>query len=134
MWLGMSIFRTVRGLGFGLVLVVMGISVTTIFAEEGDRTTVFLGVAAAVYGFILVGVWWFAYQNVKRLQQVVEELDETIRRNPRDAQTYAARAETYTLLSRAAQAGQDADKAIELGYDEDTLNDRLNELRRRRPR
>ena len=132
MFLGMPIFKTVRGLGLGLALAFSGIIVTLIFATNGEPATASFGAVAGIYGLFLIGSWLFAYRAVKGMEAVIRELDESIRQEPKQARVYAARAESYTILSRDAEARQDIDTAIELGYDAESLNYRLEELKRRR--
>ena len=61
----------------------------------------------------------FAKQG--RLQEAIAEYDEAIRLDPQDALAYANRTRAHTLMSMDAEAEQDFNRAVELGFDPDAL-------------
>ena len=62
----------------------------------------------------------------------VDEYDQIIRRNPQASGAYAGRAVAYIILGKDEEADQDAEKAVELGFDPDILEDAIQDLKRQR--
>jgi Tfp pilus assembly protein PilF len=62
----------------------------------------------------------------------MEDLDEAIRLDPQFAAAYANRAVVYTFLGKDAEAEQDTNKAVELGFDRDKLDGQVERAKRMR--
>ena len=62
----------------------------------------------------------------------MEDLDESIRLDPRLAHAYANRARAYALLGNDKEAQQDVNRAVGLGIDRDMLDGSIEELKKQR--
>ncbi len=59
--------------------------------------------------------------------EAVSDLDRSIAMNPTDPETFAARALAYTFLGNEEMSKQDALRAEEIGFDGETLDQRLKQ-------
>ena len=59
-------------------------------------------------------------------------MDEAIHLDPQLALAYANRARAFTLLGKDAEAQQDADRAVELGFDRAVVEEEIERLKRER--
>ena len=65
-------------------------------------------------------------------RRTVDEYDQIIQRNPQASGVYAGRAVAYTILGKDEEAAKDAEKAVELGFDPDILEEAIRDLQRQR--
>ena len=73
-----------------------------------------------------------AHLDLGQLQQAIDDFNESIRLNPKDANTYAGRAIAHILLGEAESAQRDVDGAIAAGYDASLLNAMIEEVNKKR--
>ena len=73
-----------------------------------------------------------AYQSLGQPQRSIDDLDQAIRLNPRFSKAYQNRALAYASVGRDSEARQDVQRAIELGLDPASLEQQLEEIRKRR--
>ena len=70
--------------------------------------------------------------NLGQYQRAIQDYDQAIHVNPQYANAYAGRALAYTIISMDAEAQQDVDRAVELGFNRTRLDSTIDELRKQR--
>jgi len=73
-----------------------------------------------------------SYRNLGQTETSIEDYNEAIRLDPQYAPAYAGRAKAQTLLGKDAEAEQDVEKAVELGFDRSSLEEEIQELKSQR--
>ena len=74
-----------------------------------------------------------SYRHLGEYQRAIEDYDDAIRLDPQQRAYYHySRALSYIYLNRDVEAGQDAERAIELGADRGILEASIEEVKRNR--
>ena len=73
-----------------------------------------------------------AYLSLGEYQRATEDLNEALRLVPQFATAYVNRAVSYTLLGMDAEAQEDIERAIELGFDRGVVESAIAEAKRNR--
>ena len=65
-------------------------------------------------------------------QRATQDLGEATRLDPELAQAYFIRALAYTFLGNDAEASQDIDEAMEMGFDRAILEQAISKIKKQR--
>jgi Flp pilus assembly protein TadD len=65
-------------------------------------------------------------------EQAIEDLGQAVLLNPQESLAYANRARAHTLLGQDTEAQQDLEKAVELGFDRESVEVEINRLKSQR--
>ena len=67
--------------------------------------------------------------NLGDTEKAIEDFDEAIRLDSEAPNPYAVRAMAFTSLANDVQAREDIEKAVELGWDRESLEDTVNKIK-----